>query len=766
MNMASPRASIDETRQRLALLHILEDLKREHETAEIAHRQWLQTIDAVRDPMMVHDAEGRILRVNIAYARKAERGISDLLGKPYWVCFPRLEGALKGDEFTTSEGEIFLARSFPIHDADGEARSVLHVFEDVTERRKAAQEIEKREKRFRALIENGSDIILVVDAQGIVRFASPSSEALSGYPMEEILGKPFFFFLHPDDTRRIVDDVQALKAMPGQRLSGDFRFLTKDGRAVDLSATSKNALDDPTLRGIVVNARDVTERKQAERATARANRLYATLSGVNTSIVHAKSREALFQDVCRVAVARGQFLMALVSTYDAEFRSLGLLVQDGLSDEQFAQVREHRLPVAAANVSALCFRDNRVVWATDDECTGGATPLDLAAHEAGARGCAAVPIRCAGKPIGVLKLFASEAKFFDESLLALLNEMAGDIEFALEGFEREKARARAESHLRHSEERFRSYFEQGLVGMAITLPSKCIAEMNDRMCEIVGHSREDLLASGWATITHPEDLGRDVTEFDRVMAGEIDGYSLDKRFIRKDGRIVYTTMSVRCMRKPDRSVDYFLALIQDISERKEAEAKLRAALTGTIEAMAATLEARDPYTAGHQRRVADLAAAIAREMGLPADTVEGIHFGALIHDLGKVQVPAELLAKPTKLTKLEFELIKTHPQAGYEIVKNIRFPWRVAEMVHQHHERLDGSGYPQGLKGDAIAFEARVLAVADVVEAMASHRPYRPGLGVEKALAEIRAKRGTWFDETAVDACLALFRENRFSLKL
>ncbi len=200
-----------------------------------------------------------------------------------------------------------------------------------------------------------------------------------------------------------------------------------------------------------------------------------------------------------------------------------------------------------------------------------------------------------------------------------------------------------------------------------------------------------------------------------------------------------------------------------MSERQEAEERLRAALTSTIEAMAATLEARDPYTAGHQRRVADLAAAIAREMGLPADTVEGIHFGALIHDLGKVQVPAELLAKPTKLTKLEFELIKTHPQAGYDIVKNIKFPWRVAEMVHQHHERLDGSGYPQGLKGDEIALEARVLAVADVVEAMASHRPYRPGLGIEVALKEITSRRGAWFEPAVVDACIRLFREERFS---
>ena len=193
------------------------------------------------------------------------------------------------------------------------------------------------------------------------------------------------------------------------------------------------------------------------------------------------------------------------------------------------------------------------------------------------------------------------------------------------------------------------------------------------------------------------------------------------------------------------------------------QAKLRRSLEATVEAIAATLETRDPYTAGHQRRVAELATAIAREMGLDASRVEGIHFGALIHDLGKIQVPAEILAKPTRLSKVEFELIKTHPQAGYEIVKGIDFPWPVADMVHQHHERLDGSGYPQGLKGDAIVLEARILAVADVVEAMASHRPYRPARRLDEALKEVEAKRGAWFDPAVVDACLRLFREKAFA---
>lgn len=200
------------------------------------------------------------------------------------------------------------------------------------------------------------------------------------------------------------------------------------------------------------------------------------------------------------------------------------------------------------------------------------------------------------------------------------------------------------------------------------------------------------------------------------------------------------------------------------AERQVATQQLRRSLEGTIGAISSTMELRDPYTAGHERRVAVLAKAIATEMRLPEAVVEGIQFGSLIHDLGKIYVPAEILSKPTRLSKLEYEMIKTHPQAGYDIIKNVEFPWPVALMVLQHHERLDGSGYPQGLKGADIILESRILAVADVVEAMSSHRPYRAGLGIEAALKEIEGHKDIWFDAAAVDACLKLFREKHFSL--
>ncbi len=202
-------------------------------------------------------------------------------------------------------------------------------------------------------------------------------------------------------------------------------------------------------------------------------------------------------------------------------------------------------------------------------------------------------------------------------------------------------------------------------------------------------------------------------------------------------------------------------VVIDVTDRKEAEAAQYALTHAAVDAIAATVEARDPYTAGHQHRVANLSAAIAEAMGLSTGNVEGIRLGANIHDLGKIGVPAEILSRPSRLNALEYALVKTHARVGYEIVKNIVFPWPIADMILHHHERLDGSGYPDGLRGDEIGIEARIIAVADVVEAMASHRPYRPAMGIDFALSEIVGGRAKLFDPTVVDTCVTLFREGR-----
>ncbi|OHE23460.1 MAG: hypothetical protein A2X92_06840 [Syntrophus sp. GWC2_56_31] len=212
-------------------------------------------------------------------------------------------------------------------------------------------------------------------------------------------------------------------------------------------------------------------------------------------------------------------------------------------------------------------------------------------------------------------------------------------------------------------------------------------------------------------------------------------------------------------------------LRQSLTNRREEEenlsrtlTNLRRAMKGTLDAMTFAVEAKDPHTSGHQRRVADLARTIAMEMGLPDAELDGIRMAAFLHDIGKISLPAEILSKASHLSDVEFSLVKTHPQKGYELLKEIEFAWPVARMVWQHHERLNGSGYPSGLSGEEILLGARILAVADVVEAMASHRSYRSSPGLAKALEEIGARKGILYDPAVVDACLRIFKEKDFRL--
>jgi HD-GYP domain-containing protein (c-di-GMP phosphodiesterase class II) len=214
-----------------------------------------------------------------------------------------------------------------------------------------------------------------------------------------------------------------------------------------------------------------------------------------------------------------------------------------------------------------------------------------------------------------------------------------------------------------------------------------------------------------------------------------------------------------------------MGVLQDITEKRRLQenelvyrAKLERSMLGTAETVARMVELRDPYTAGHERRVGEIAAAIAKKLGWDTDRQEGLRIAGSVHDVGKITVPSEILTKPGRLSSVEFELVKTHAQQGYEVLKDIDFPWPIAEVARQHHERMNGSGYPRGLKGKEILPEARVLAVADVVESMASHRPYRPALGIDEALQEIERNSAKLYDPDAADVCIRMFREDGFAL--
>ena len=286
-----------------------------------------------------------------------------------------------------------------------------------------------------------------------------------------------------------------------------------------------------------------------------------------------------------------------------------------------------------------------------------------------------------------------------------------------------------------------------------------------------------------------EEKGADVVISDIMMPG-MDGIELAKRIKEEyDADIILITGFIDeysydnvielgvsdFLEKPIGIEELILRLKRvlrertNIRERNRAEEelrdslkKLRTAMESIVEAIGLAIEKKDPYTSGHQKRVATFAGAIAKEMGLSQDQIDGLRMAAMIHDIGKNAIPGQILSKPAKLTKLEMEMIKEHSQIGYDILKGIEFPWPVAQMVLQHHERIDGSGYPQGLLGDEIYLGAKILGVADVVEAMASHRPYRASLGLDKAMEEISKNSGIFYDPDVVDAALRLLREKRF----
>ena len=296
---------------------------------------------------------------------------------------------------------------------------------------------------------------------------------------------------------------------------------------------------------------------------------------------------------------------------------------------------------------------------------------------------------------------------------------------------------------------------------------------DDSMYALYGIRKEDFGGAyeAWSRTLHPDD--RDLAEggIQAALRGERE-YATEFRIVRPDGAIRIIKAVAQTLRDRYGKAVRMIGTNIDITDYKQVEKQLqdtleslRKAVGVTIHVMASAIEARDPYTAGHQVRSSDLARAIASEMGLSQEMIEGIRIAGSIHDIGKISIPAEILAKPKNLSELEFSLIKEHAEKGYEILKNVESTWPLAQIVYQHHERLDGSGYPRNLKGNDILMEARILAVADVVESMSSHRPYRPALGLAAALEEIEKNRRTLYDADVVDTCLRLFREKGYKLE-
>ena len=324
--------------------------------------------------------------------------------------------------------------------------------------------------------------------------------------------------------------------------------------------------------------------------------------------------------------------------------------------------------------------------------------------------------------------------------------------------------------LRTSQEQLRTLVDNARDVVFQLSPKGVIEYVSPNVRAIYGYDAEELVGQFFEKSTPLSELPKAIRALKRAMSGETI-LNLEIGQLDSAGSIVVVEINGAPIMR-DGKVTAVQGVMRDVTLRKRAEEAARngtlrlvKAMEDTMQAMAMIVEMRDPFTAGHQRRVAQLACAIAGEMELARDRITGLRLAGLIHDIGKVRVPSEILTNPSVLSDAERTIIKMHPSLGYDVLKTLDLPWPVARIVHQHHERIDGSGYPLGLKGEAIILEARVLAVADVVEAIASHRPYRPARGIGEALDEVSRQKNSLFDADVVNSCVRSFKDRGFKFR-
>ncbi len=571
------------------------------------------------------------------------------------------------------------------------------------------------EVRYRRLFETAQDGILLLDAKtGEITDVNPFLVNLLGYPESEIVGKKLWEigpFLDRAAARHAFEKLQTDRYVRYE----DLPLEASDGRRVQVEFVSNlYAVGDAEV--IQCNIRDIAQRRLAEDA-ARGENLPKELALVAGEL-----------GVWRLDLATGKAWRSL--RHDQIFGYPTLLPE--WTYEMFLShvLSEDREAVAESYGNAL------------------ATKTDWN-----------VTCRIHRKDGEVRWIWAGGKPELDDRHDPV----------ALFGFVQDVTEhRRVEMQLRESERRLTLALEATRDGIYDVNFSTGKTFYSQGYAAMLGYRLAEMLPGQetWEGLLHPDDKESALRTLDRCLKGEAEDYDMEFRLRTKAGGWCWIQSRGRVVGRD--SVGSPLRLVgthRDITERKQAQEALGRSFEATLNALSRTAERRDPYTAGHERRVTDLALAIAHNLGYAEDAYHTLRVAGMLHDIGKLSVPAEILSKPSALSPIELELVRTHSQVAYEILADVGFPGPVAEIVLQHHERLDGSGYPKGISGGDILAEAKLLAVADVVEAMASHRPYRPALGIDAALKEIRSGRGTRYDPQAVDVCAELFESGRFSFE-
>jgi PAS domain S-box-containing protein len=634
----------------------------------------------------------------------------------------------------------------------------------------AGEALRVSESRYRRLFETAQDGILLLNANTAqIEDVNPYLIDMLGYSHAEFLGKKLWevgSFKDIEQSKEMFAELQTT----GYVRYKDLPLKTKTGAKIAVEFVS-NSYDCEGIKVIQCNIRNITERKADQAKIQRHTQLYIALSQCNKAIVHCTSEEELFLQVCRAAVQFGGMKMAWVGIVDNET----LLVRPA------ASFGNHMEYLAGLNISVAAdspfgcgpigtaIRENRPFWCQDFGNEPVAVPWPEYTAQAGFVGLVSLPLHRNGAVIGAFTLYSGEVDSFDQSARDLLTEMAVDISFALDNFARESQRRQALDLLLATEEKYRGLVEQAITGICIIQDGK-FAYVNPRAAEIISRdSAAELIGSDPLLWVAEADRSAVAETLRQLLGGEARSVALEFAGLRRDG--VMIQVGANAARATHEGRPAIIAMMQDISERKRSEEdirryveQLKIAFMSTVEVATIISEMRDPYTAGHERRVAEIAVAIGAEMGFDEDRQQGLQVAGHLHDVGKISIPSEILSKPGRLSAIEFQLVQGHARSSYDVLKGVAFPWPVAQVALQHHERMDGSGYPQGLKGESIMFEARIVAVADVVEAMSSHRPYRPGLGIEMALTEIERGSGMLYDVDVSVACLRLFREKCYQV--
>ena len=689
-------------------------------------------VETVREPLLVLDADLKIISANrnfySTFKVTPDETIGSFiydLGNKQWD-IPGLRELLEEvlpekqafDDFEVTHNfqdigyKIMLLNACRIYRKDVGAKMILLAIEDITERKRLESLLIDSEEQYRRLFETASDgIILLEKREGKITQANPATEKLLGYTKKESIGNKL------QDIGVLLDmgDFQTTMQNLNKHGINNYRNVkveTKSGQNID---TEIYLVDRAKL--VQCNIRDITERKHTQEALKESEKKYRDLYDFLPIPVYEMDLEASITSVNR----------AIYETFGGTEEDLknGFKAWTLLSKEEIEKSKK--------NIQAL-LRGEQIAGTeyTMMRLDGSVFPAIVISSV----------IYSAGKPVGL------------RGAIIEITE-----------------RKQAEETLRRSEEKYRTILE-GMddVYFEVDIKGK-ITFVNSSSCKMSGYSEEELLGMPFKKISAPDGIEKVMQYFGEIFLTDKTGKPFLWNLVKKNGEQGFFEIVASSIRDKQGKPIGFRGIGRDVTERKRAEKvlqqtldSLKNAVGATIQVMVSAVEMRDPYTSGHQIRSANLACAIATEMGLAQEKIDGIRMAGSIHDIGKLAIPAETLSKPTKLTDIEFSLIKEHSQKGYEILKDVESPWPLAQIVSQHHERMNGSGYPRNLKGEEILMEARIMAVSDVVEAMASHRPYRPGLGMDSALVEIEKNRGILYDNTVANACLRLFREKGYQL--